>query len=104
MFKMQNTDTAIPTNNPASARATDASPETGKPHDKAGLALAWIADRMPDWLWLRFEKKAQAHYERIPDCLTCHYWAARMRGWLDFVFVIAAFGLLFLCLKGIQCI
>ena len=103
---MQHTDPAIPT--PATTitvtRATDTSAAPSEPSDKAGLAFAWLVDHMPDWLWLRFEKRAQAHYERIPDCMTCHYWAARIRGWLDFVFITAAFGLLFLCLKGLACI
>lgn len=101
---MQHTDPTISEASAQSAGSTDTSAAPGQPNDKAGLAFAWIADRMPDWLWLRFEKKAQAHYERIPDCMTCHYWAARMRGWLDFVFITAAFGLLFLCLKGLACI
>jgi hypothetical protein len=103
---MQHTDTTVSAHATASTDSSTAnsSAAPSQPINQAGLAFTWLVNSMPDWLWLRFETKAQAHYERIPDCMTCHYWAARMRGWLDFVFITAAFGLLFLCLKGLACI
>lgn len=47
-----------------------------------------IFDKAPEFIWSVMSKRALLFWERTTFCVVCHYWRARLHGWLDAICLI----------------